>query len=648
LAQALEGVGVVGCWRGEILVIAMAGAMRAAANKAAIDKAAKDDKGGVLAAATKAASAAEKMATNRGKSPAAKLAAAAAAEKAAVGKNAAAKAAAQASTADRDAYKNVADKAAAEKAAAAKAGDDAACAKAAEANAAADKEAAKKAAAEKVAKERATAQKVAEDRAASYKAAFRAKDVETALSARAKWMSLLDGCSIFENDKNRKRDSDSESSSASDAEDKDESRKEKDVAATAAAGHSVDRSALVFKDARTRFASADFESEPPVSHSVSVADFAALQKERVEPPARRLRRLQEEVHTLCSWTEARQANPVHTLREVAVVSEAERLSSDVAEVAGRVRDVVDRVGGLSSEAVSRQMWLPPSASEELQGARSLLELSRVSCGSQDIGVSDSQGSPTGRGGPNYRMDATLSKSSGWLSAANAETLHALEVRVRHMRDIIGQTTLEQTESAGRTRKDQSILGAVASLSKRMEVLEKVNDDAACEQLLSSIQMLSADLDVATAEAKRLSALEAEEKEADEQAGPGIAVAEATPADQIEKLHKDCATAQQVARRIDAVYLRLREQEQLFCSFGRFAHDLAAVEAQTRHAAELLKSATSVAMKMKDSVVSSREQLEKNVASLEAKLRTRQLVAGLPTPPDGPSLEAALSGTVAGD
>merc|ERR1712181_150848 len=100
--------------------------------------------------------------------------------------------------------------------------------------------------------------------------------------------------------------------------------------------------------------------------------------------------------------------------------------------------------------------------------------------------------------------------------------------------------------------DQSgtLAGTVTKLHKRLDRVRRVSESSSCEQLLSSIRLLTSDIDVAVAEAKKLEAMDEEEKDLGQSEG------EDTPAKQLAKLHEQVAPLDSIAKRVGEIEQQL--------------------------------------------------------------------------------------------
>jgi len=183
-----------------------------------------------------------------------------------------------------------------------------------------------------------------------------------------------------------------------------------------------------------------------------------------------------------------------------------------------------------------------------------------------------------------------------------------------LRELLGKESLKHQQTLG---------GATANLTNRLNALSQAFDEKQTERLRASVQLLSCDIDVANAEAKRLEAFEAEERAADI---GGENVLEDMPAERVAALHTEIANLDGVALRISDIDKQLIMQEATYRQFAEFSEDLAAAEARNKNTIELLQVTLSAAQTMKVAVKNSGEQLQKNMKVLEAKVEVRNAQA----------------------
>merc|ERR1712048_1385850 len=97
------------------------------------------------------------------------------------------------------------------------------------------------------------------------------------------------------------------------------------------------------------------------------------------------------------------------------------------------------------------------------------------------------------------------KKGGWLRLSDAEKFESLEGRVKRLKQIIGQEAVPDSDS---------LASATVSLHERLNVLNQAFDDHAADQLRTTVNLLTCDIDVAIAEAEHLDRLEEEDRQAD--------------------------------------------------------------------------------------------------------------------------------------
>merc|ERR1719436_1124772 len=147
------------------------------------------------------------------------------------------------------------------------------------------------------------------------------------------------------------------------------------------------------------------------------------------------------------------------------------------------------------------------------------------------------------------------------------------------------------------------------LHRRLDILSQVQDDAACQRLRASMRLLSADIDVAIAEARHLQAVEADVSQ--ESAEDGVA-------QQVSMLHEQVAGCDAVAQRVGEVQRQLGTLEEAHTELKNFSRDLAGAEAQAQRASELLIAAGEAAREMKQTVEANKAQMAANMSALERK------------------------------
>lgn len=246
-----------------------------------------------------------------------------------------------------------------------------------------------------------------------------------------------------------------------------------------------------------------------------------------------------------------------------------------------------------------RLWLPPSERGDFAVARHLLELSRLPGGrAQQQAAAGAAGSANGH---YYQLTCV----GNWHAGPEAELLQGLEARVQQLRGAIGE---------GAAGPGDSLTGVARQLHGRLECLQQVWDDSACEHLRSSARLLSADIGAAAAEAERLKGLEDEESETNF----GDVVSE-SPEEQISRLHAHVAGIDAVASRTAEVDRQLKAQERASAHLTRFGRDLHEAEERIRHAKEVLTSVSQATQKMRDNAIGSRKQLLQNLAILKKKV-----------------------------
>eukprot|EP00931_Biecheleriopsis_adriatica_P055295 TRINITY_DN32654_c0_g1_i1.p1 TRINITY_DN32654_c0_g1~~TRINITY_DN32654_c0_g1_i1.p1 ORF type:complete len:482 (+),score=143.84 TRINITY_DN32654_c0_g1_i1:27-1472(+) len=360
--------------------------------------------------------------------------------------------------------------------------------------------------------------------------------------------------------------------------------------------------------ARERFARAQF-----IEDSTLAGEGAVASLQRPEAPARRFGRLKAEITTFCNWAEEHVASASSQEAEV-LRKEAKQMADDV-QRATQVA-AASNVGYVPAQ----QVWLPsntPGPKEEVDLAMQLLALEGTEVHpEQAAGVfKDSAGSAL-----SYSL--TAPSGNGWLLAAQAEAVTRLEERLQGLGDLLGSKQETPAPSEG----SESLLATTAQLSRRLEQLERIFHGPSCERLLASIRLLAADIDVAVAEAKHLEEMEAQEEREDaELARPGSASVEEdasveTTESQVLKLYEQLSGLDVTALSVEKLKQELAVQEDCRRQLEHFAADLATAEARTAVACELLRSTATVASEMRASTVACSEQLQRDVASLEAKLK----------------------------
>lgn len=462
---------------------------------------------------------------------------------------------------------------------------------------------------------------------------FFAKDVATALRQRAEWLEQLGDAALLRTEdlSDQSSEWDGKDDGASDVEAQAQSTaattmdKPKlaggilDMMLSTALESSVQSEPLRFQEARARFArrrldlgaGAGCRKEEPASGDLR------RQMRRPEPPARRVRRLRAEAAAFCTWAEARGGAGPGVCGEAAAATavpplaqEAGWLGRDARDVAGLMQRAVVSTGALAPEAVPKGVWLPPDERLGVLAARQLLALTHVAppaaptaAAPHELAGQATEGSV---GGVAYQLSA-LGGRGGWFAAAEAEALQSLAERVRRVREALGSQAAPDSGSLADT---------TAQLHRRLDALQQVRDAPACERLRASVQLLSAEIDVAVSEAQCLEAMEAEERESDIDADFAV---EETAAEQAVKLHAQVMSLDAVALRVSDVDRLLAQQEQRHVELGRFANDLAGAETRALHTGEVLRAASKAAERMREAADTSREQLQRNVVVLEAKL-----------------------------
>ena len=315
------------------------------------------------------------------------------------------------------------------------------------------------------------------------KPGFFAADVHTALRQRADWLDGLGETAILDADNLDSDDSEHwEGSTTAAKEEPAASEAEAADAGTStttattlkgslsdllAAGFArVECEPLDLAGARERFARLDKVSAPVVLEG------------RPEPPARRLQRLKTEVATLASWAEHQSS------------AEAGQTATRLCD---EVRAVAEDMKSAQDTADPQRIWLPPPDGEDL---RQVCRLAAMAPRPQPRAHGEGAADPVP-----YTLTAP---SSGWLLAAQAEAVEDLEARLEAVRASLGPA--EEAEALG-----DSLAAATSRLWQRLQWLEEITGGGACERLAASAELLCTEIDLASAEASRLEALEAEQE-----------------------------------------------------------------------------------------------------------------------------------------
>jgi len=368
---------------------------------------------------------------------------------------------------------------------------------------------------------------------------------------------------------------------------------------------------------------------------------------RNEPPNRRLHRVRAEVDAFCAWAQGhKQAMEAAPAGESELAREASMLATNLRSVAGMVQRAVASNQVANPEVSSKVVWLPPQERDNVNMVQHLLEYNRLAHGHGHEALQSGEKGLNHHQQVSYKFSATMGQKGGWLAAAENEALAELETRIQQIGRVLGKRSGGGGGSGagqGAEAEGRSLAGTMTHLHRRLETLHHVQDDAACDRLKSSIRLLSADIDMAIAEAKHLEAVEAElssdihEEESLQQ--------------QVTRLHERVSGADAVAARVAEIERQFAAQEQTHDELTHFARDLAGAEAQAQHASELLQAAAEAAQEMKKAAEANKTQLEANVKALERRLKEWQASAAAASsasaePPPGAGSSAA-AGSAAG-
>lgn len=479
---------------------------------------------------------------------------------------------------------------------------------------------------------------------------FRATDIADALQQRAAWLDalgercLLQGMGEDGDPDSSDEDEDEYQQNEAAAPNATEDTETSDQKASSTDHPQIDVAPLCFAESQKRFAAARFEEDEdsdeeemddeqdtvklvlhtpsgtaPVmglrsdrtsvalSRSSNRSSFAPRRStlRRLEPPARRLQRVRGEVETLCAWAETRKR------MQGDVIDEVDRLGREVGAVAKLVQKAVtEHQASLPPEVASKRIWMPPQPKDDIAMATNLVELARMSSTSQ---VATSAESGSASSGVSYRFSAAIGQRGGWLGAAEGEVLQELEGRIHQLTSSIGRPATSSSSSAGKEQDVESLAGKTCRLHQRLDALQRVQDSSSCEQLLTTVRLLSTEVEVAIAEAKHLEALATED--------PDDEVAEDELPQQVEWLHREVSGLSGILSRIEEIDRQLTEQEPLRQQLASFASDLEGAEAQAQHAENLLRAAAQTAQQMRESSEQAKIQLQKNVATLERRFAT---------------------------
>lgn len=318
-----------------------------------------------------------------------------------------------------------------------------------------------------------------------------------------------------------------------------------------------------------------------------------------EPLPRRLARVRGEVEAFCTWADGHKAASDRAAKNGGsiVLQEAEILSEEVRKIANLFH-LAEDAHTVGPDASSKRVWLPPSEADSIHMVRHLIDYSRFAQGHDHVAGSGAHATPV-----SYSFSAKMGKQGGWLAAAENEVLGDLEGRLARIGRALGQTPSSSAEGG--------LAGTMSKLQRRLDTLQQVNDAAACERLRSTAKLLSADIDMAIAEARHLEAVEAD-------AGPDL-FDEDTLANQVDRLHEHLSKLDAVAQRIVDISKHLSAQEEQYDELANFSRDLSGAEAQATHAKELLSAAGVAAQEMKKTTEANKVQLQANVKALERKL-----------------------------
>lgn len=492
-------------------------------------------------------------------------------------------------------------------------------------------------------------------------AGMRQADLAAALRERAALLSAGGGAWQHEDDA-WDIDESADSNEDEDAEDAGEGRGGvmRPDASIAPGNGLVDRSSLSFRDGQAAFAGSP---RALARHKASLDDAGSdvskveeeidgeTMNERLRESVHRLRRIQGQVEMLEEWTGARRAAHIEPGFLVAS-QESAQVSRQASELLGLVQQAVTRAGersGGGPEAYRaalppQRVWLPAPEVVDGQIVRQLAATQRaMALGSApgyaaanvvqeegelktpEPGAGASKSStyhrhthlvcPHGDGSAFYEFEGVMGGHGGWMTSGD-ET-RDLEARVARLKGILGAASANGVP----------LLGAAASLQRRLEVLQRALDDGARVRLSSSVRVLAREIDVAVEEGRRFEALDDAERaqrqmEEAEQTLGEQALDEEPPADRVAALHARTNGLGALVARVGDVELRLAEQEDDFQALTSFARDLAGAEARMARTKAVLTQTLGAAEAMKASVKSSGVRIRENVAALEAKIESR--------------------------
>eukprot|EP00928_Gymnodinium_smaydae_P013973 TRINITY_DN15064_c0_g2_i2.p1 TRINITY_DN15064_c0_g2~~TRINITY_DN15064_c0_g2_i2.p1 ORF type:complete len:538 (+),score=157.64 TRINITY_DN15064_c0_g2_i2:102-1715(+) len=327
-------------------------------------------------------------------------------------------------------------------------------------------------------------------------------------------------------------------------------------------------------------------------------------EEDLQHHRRRLRRLRDQVNVLESWA--------HDRKSVVVASGGQRASDEAYLVAKHTSELSDLVqqavlAANVRDSLPQRSWLPESEAVDVGAVKQLLVARRTEA--LDCGNSKAVGEEGA--GAYYEISGSSSANSGWRSTAALEEVVDIEARVARLRELLGQ----EAPAVG----GGALIPAARELHDRLQRMDEASDDRGCERLRAGVQLLCSEVDVAVEESRRWTATAAEDKAMLTGMSDSLQV---IPAAVIEDLHKEVVGLSNLSSRINEVGDQLQKEERRTEALVRFAHDLAGAENRAAYTRELLQETLSVAEKMKESVKSSSEQLQKNAKTLEAKMDLR--------------------------
>jgi len=326
-----------------------------------------------------------------------------------------------------------------------------------------------------------------------------------------------------------------------------------------------------------------------------------------------LRRIRTEVAALCSWAEAParvSCNADNGLPPA--TQEADYLRQEVRSLTNTLQQTATASASSGKNTTLQKVWLPPADKTDVATVRQLLEFAQVTPGTHEQSRDAATDQVTMH--PSYHLQAQVGAANGigLRAAAEAERLQSLGARIQRISKALGQRESPVTGSLADT---------ALQLDRRLGLLQEACEGPDCERLGASLRLLTSSIDVAISEAQRMESAQAEEKSNDPLA---MEVAlDTNPAQQAARLYAQVAGLDAVAERASAVERRLVEQEPRLTELGRFAADLAGAEEQARQATVALQATASAVEQMKKAVISGRDQLQRNVKSLEAKLAELQ-------------------------